>query len=58
MGFSISLALSGTVPPSLEELAKEASLGPFLIGWSEVGGIFLAGLILGALITYVVVKED
>jgi hypothetical protein len=44
-------------PPSLEDAAKEASMAPYLIGSGGVGGIFLAGLILGAFITYLVVEK-
>jgi hypothetical protein len=50
-------AAAAVAPPSLEDAAKEASMAPYLIGWGEVGGIFLAGLILGALITYLVVEK-
>ncbi len=56
--YTAFMAMSGMAPPSLEDLVKEASMGLFLIGWAGVGGIFLAGLILGAFITYIVIKED
>jgi hypothetical protein len=44
-------------PPSLADAAKEASITPYLIGLAGLGGIFLAGFILRAFITYIVVKE-
>jgi hypothetical protein len=50
-------AAAAMAPPSLEDAAKEASMAPYLIGWGGVGGIFLAGLILGAFITYLVVEK-
>jgi hypothetical protein len=50
MGYFLSIyAISP--PPSLEDVTRPASMAPYLIAWAEVGGIFLAGLILGALIT-------
>jgi hypothetical protein len=30
----------------------------YAIGWAGVGGVFLAGVILGAFITNLVVKKD
>ncbi len=56
--YTALMAVPGMGPPSVEDAAKEASMGPYLIGWGGVGGIFLAGLILGAFITYIIVKED
>jgi hypothetical protein len=50
-------AAAAVAPPSLEDAAKEASVAPYLMGWGGVGGIFLAGLILGAVITYLVVEK-
>jgi predicted lipid-binding transport protein (Tim44 family) len=50
-------AAASIAPPSLEDAAKEASMAPYLIGWGGVGGVFLAGLILGALITYLVIEK-
>jgi len=44
-------------PPSIEDAARPASMAPYLIGCAGAWGIFLAGLILGAFITYIVVKK-
>jgi hypothetical protein len=55
--YAALMAAAAMGPPSLEDAAKEASMAPYLIGWGGVGGIFLAGLILGAFITYLVVEK-
>jgi hypothetical protein len=51
------LSIYAVAPPGLGDVARPASVAPYLIAWAEVGGIFLAGLILGAFITYIVVKK-
>jgi hypothetical protein len=56
MGYFLSIYAAA--PPTLEDAAREASTAAYLVGWTEAGGIFLAGLILGVVITYVVIKED
>jgi hypothetical protein len=60
MGYFLSIYAAASdigPPPSLEDAARPASMAPYLIGWAGVGGIFLAGLILGAVITYIVVRK-
>jgi hypothetical protein len=56
MGYFLSIYAAA--PVTLEDAAREASTAAYLVGWTEAGGIFLAGLILGAFITYIVVKKD
>jgi hypothetical protein len=56
MGYFLSIYAAA--PPTLEDAATEASTAAYLAGWAEAAGIFLAGLILGAFITYIVVKKD